>query len=140
MFGGIESSLKHLYVHPGMKWDAREKQRDFRHKLQRFLIVHDGESDMDVAFVSFRWDIEEGVVVMYVYELFVEQSHRGLGIARKLMSRAEELCLLVDVEKIMLTVFESNTSAMHLYREKLRYAYTYTHTHTNFHLISTQCN
>lgn len=73
-----------------------------------------------VAFLSFRWDVEEDVAIMYVYELFVEKCMRGRGIARALMLYAEDICDKVGVFRIMLTVFSGNEAAMKLYGQGLQ--------------------
>lgn len=58
---------------------------------------------------------------MYVYEVFVEECVRGTGVAYAMMTMAEQMCRQCEVECIMLTVFEQNTNALRLYKDKLKY-------------------
>lgn len=117
----IKSSLKGMYETSTMKWDETEKQDEMVHADQRFLIAWLGATGEKVGFLSYRWDVEEGRAVMYVYEVSVVEKFRGNGVGCALMLYAEELCRRQDVGSIMLTVFFCNRPAISLYRDKLKY-------------------
>ena len=119
IMSSIETSLKPYYASSTMTWSRREKLDDLEHPHQKFIIVKNGE--VNVAFLSYRWDIEDGFPVMYVYELFVAESVRRMKIGQSLMLLAETLCQQNNIPKIVLTVFERNESAMRFYRQKLKY-------------------
>lgn len=132
-------SLRPMYEASAMGWDSSEKRRELRHAKQRFLVAKCRASSHQedagtvgadaigatplVGFVSFRWDIEEGVPVFYLYELFVEKAARGFGIAGGLMRFAERLSVACGVFCIMLTVFDANIAAKNLYRRCLQYVF-----------------
>lgn len=102
-----------------MEWDEQEKKREIRHPHQRYLIAANERSGERLAYLSYRWDVEEGQPVMYVYELYVEHRVRGKRVAYALMKVAEELCRKLSVACIMLTVFCENQPAMALYQSRL---------------------
>lgn len=116
----IVKELKGLYAKSGMGWDEVEKRNELRHPSQRFLIASHEELGERIAFLSYRWDVEEEQSVMYVYELGVADVARGNRIGYALMEYAEDLCRKLSVGCIMLTVFVQNRAAMSLYREKLK--------------------
>lgn len=113
------AQLKDMYRRSSMGWKEREKKREIRHPHQRYLIAANERFGERLAYLSYRWDVEEGQSVMYVYELHVEQHVRGKRIAYALMKFAEELCRKLCVACIILTVFCENQPAMALYRNKL---------------------
>lgn len=119
--------LKSLYTNSGMGWDEVEKKNELRHPNQRYLIASHEELGERVAFLSYRWDVEEGQPIMYVYELGVADAARGNRIGCALMQYAEDLCRKLSVGSILLTVFVENRAAMSLYRERLKYVPTLSH-------------
>lgn len=119
MVNSVESNLKKMYEQSRMKWNRREKVNEMKHKDQRIIIAEDEGVQEQTAFLTFRWDLEEGRAVMYVYELFVNEKGRGKGIGQAMMRLAEMICRAHKVPEIMLTVFSYNSAAMKLYLEKL---------------------
>lgn len=114
------SELKDHYQKSIMGWDEADKRKELQHPQQRFLIASHELFGEQIAFLSFRWDVEEGDPIMYVYELGVTKEARRNKLAWALMKYAEDLCKKVSVCRILLTVFIENQAAMTLYRDKLR--------------------
>ena len=54
---------------------------------------------------------------IYVDELWVEESHRRLGLAKELMKKADELCIRLNTVGIRLGVNVNNPSALNLYED-----------------------
>lgn len=115
------TSLRPMYENSKMGWDIREKTDEFCHPDQRFLVAtHESAlPDQRIAFVCFRWDVEEAVPILYLYELFVDNQARGMRIGFALMHFVERLCLANHVFCIMLTVFDENAAAKKLYLDSL---------------------
>lgn len=124
MLDSVRQNLQDMYDASEMKWNDVEKDAELRHPDQRFLIAHERESGERIAFLSYRWDVEEERAVMYVYEVSVAEKFRGNRIGFALMLYAERLCRAVGVTCIMLTVFLQNRAAWSLYRDKLKYVPT----------------
>lgn len=87
----------------------------------RYLLLRSQNSHEILAFTSFMLTPEEGIPVIYVYEIHLSAALRGSGIGKKLMGMVEGVGKSVGVEKCMLTVFTSNTAAEGFYR-RLGYA------------------
>lgn len=72
-----------------------------------------------LGFVHYRFVVEEGVPVLYVYELQLRSAARGRGLGKFLM----QLLMLVarehEMKGVMLTVQRRNVKALHFYLSKL---------------------
>lgn len=120
MFHAVKE-MKGMYEKSFMDWNEDAKRNEIQEGLQRFLIASHESLGERLAFLSYRWDVEEGEAIMYVYEVYVEDVARKKSVAFALMRYAEELCRKVHVHRIILTVFSENRPAMALYRNKLSY-------------------
>lgn len=81
-----------------------------------------GEGDGDggkgrkvYGFLSFMLTWEDGVEVVYCYEIHLEECVRGRGVGRGLMGVLEEVGRRAGVRKAMLTVFRRNKAAVGFY-------------------------
>lgn len=143
----FEDNMGELYRSSAWGLDMDVKQDEFQHKKARFLIVtaaapeakdepHNvainepppigaAAADTVVAFAHFRfcYDDEDDpqATVVYVYEIQVAERVRRLSVGRQLMGIIERMAVAVVLPKVMLTVFQRNTTAMQFYREKLGY-------------------
>lgn len=117
MLARVWGELGGMYAASEMAWNTDEKRGEMTHPHQQHVIVGDAEGR--VAFLSYRFDVEGGAAVMYVYEVFVERRARRRGLAVAVMRMAERLAEDRGVKKMMLTTFVANVPAMRLYREKL---------------------
>jgi len=72
-------------------------------------------TDQLVGFLSFMITDEEGAEVIYTYELDIHPSYQKLGLGKKLMVIMEAFGDKVQVEKSMLTCFNSNIGARRFY-------------------------
>eukprot|EP00178_Gracilaria_changii_P004087 TRINITY_DN162_c0_g1_i1.p2 TRINITY_DN162_c0_g1~~TRINITY_DN162_c0_g1_i1.p2 ORF type:complete len:212 (-),score=36.62 TRINITY_DN162_c0_g1_i1:2933-3568(-) len=120
MLASVQRELRALYAQSRIGWDERAKREEFSHERQRFLVVSNQRGSA-CAFLAFRWDVDDGRAVMYVYELFVDNTYRARGIGVALMTYAETLCNSAHIRCIVLTVFSDNVAALNLYRNKLDY-------------------
>lgn len=68
------------------------------------------------GFLSFMVTYEDGIEVIYCYEVHLLPSAQGRGLGELLMRRVAEVGRRVGLEKAMLTVFKSNDKANRLYR------------------------
>lgn len=121
IFNCVKQHLSGMYTSSGVGWHPAEKRRELCSPFQHFLIVKD-HSQIDegrLAFLSYRYDVEDSVPVVYVYELFVDRRGRRQGLATLLMRIVESLALKSKIHKAMLTVFNANVGALNLYRAKL---------------------
>lgn len=123
-------------------WRPSAKRVEMRSEgLRYFLLVDADDSDALCGFMSVMPTWEEGLPVLYCYELHLEPELRGsvtcfvvsllmfsasdccgvcgcrLGLGKYLMSLAVEMARRIDgVNRLMLTCFVSNEHGMEFYR------------------------
>eukprot|EP00250_Pteridium_aquilinum_P002363 c12560_g1_i1 orf=378-1052(-) len=74
-----------------------------------------------VAFVHYRFIVEEDVPVLYVYEIQLEKVVQGKGVGKFLMQLLELIARKNSMKAIMLTIQKRNAAAMNFYISKLSY-------------------
>lgn len=72
------------------------------------------------GFMSFMLTYEDGIEVIYLYEIHLQPEHRGKGLGKCLVGHMEEVGRKAGVKKAMLTVFKANQAGMAFY-ERLGY-------------------
>lgn len=114
-------------------WNPLKKRREMRLLDLRYLLlareglIEEGHTEEErglgrpvEGFLSFMLTWEDGVEVIYCYEIHLEERVRGSGVGKRLMGLLEEVGRKAQVEKAMLTVFKSNEKAVRFY-ERLGY-------------------
>jgi len=115
-FAMTEKNMRDLYEQAGWGWNALKKKRELEDKEARLLVAADKMSGSVVGFLHLRFLREDDDLVLYVYELQVEQasaSRKGLG--RHLMMLAELIARKSEMEWVMLTVLKCNEAANKFY-------------------------
>jgi ribosomal protein S18 acetylase RimI-like enzyme len=132
------NNMGDLYRESSWGLNLIEKAEELQHRKARFLIVtplrkngnevpaDDNNTNDDLAaFVHFRFCLDDddypSAVVLYVYEIQVREAYRRQGLGAKLMDLMEQIVRATEMEKVMLTVFKKNQSAMQFYTQKLNY-------------------
>jgi ribosomal protein S18 acetylase RimI-like enzyme len=108
--------------------DMKQKERVFLHDDSRFIVPAATATfssfiqEMD-AFAMFRFEVDEDTheKILYVYELQVKSESRRLGLWKRLMILLEMIAMQTRMNKVMLTVFTFNQSALSFYRNKMKY-------------------
>lgn len=68
------------------------------------------------GFLSFMLTYEDGLDVIYCYELHLQKCHQGKGLGKSLMRLMEDIGKRAGVKKAMLTVFRVNEAARAFYK------------------------
>ena len=66
---------------------------------------------------SFRWLIENGEAVLYLYEIQLISLACRMGLGTKLMKLVEKMASKTRMSKVVLTVLVGNTAAIEFYRK-----------------------
>ncbi|PON62050.1 FkbH domain containing protein [Trema orientale] len=74
-----------------------------------------------VGFVHYRFVMEEGIPVLYVYELQLESRVQAKGLGKFLMQLIETIAQKNHMDAVVLTVQKANSSAMNFYTRNLSY-------------------
>ena len=67
--------------------------------------------------ISFRWLIENGEAVLYLYEIQLISLACRMGLGTKLMKLVEKMASKTRMSKVVLTVLVGNTAAIEFYRK-----------------------
>ncbi|CAK9312332.1 unnamed protein product [Citrullus colocynthis] len=129
----------------GSQWSTEEKvkHREMVSTQAHYIFVHEAsnanangmfpKSDVEkttsalnkkdpmVAFVHFRFIIEEMIPVLYVYELQIEPRFQGRGLGTFLMELIELIACKNCMGAVVFTVQKANSKALNFYQSKLRY-------------------
>uniref|UniRef100_D8PQV5 N-alpha-acetyltransferase 40 n=1 Tax=Schizophyllum commune (strain H4-8 / FGSC 9210) TaxID=578458 RepID=D8PQV5_SCHCM len=93
-------------------WHPEQKLDELFHPDARFILVRrlrdEGLSEV-VAYLSFRFDMEEGEEVAYLYEVHVCSSCRRQSLGRILTDQIRRVASHYKMSSVMLTVFEGAT-------------------------------
>ncbi|XP_011704319.1 PREDICTED: N-alpha-acetyltransferase 40 [Wasmannia auropunctata] len=109
----MERNMKDMYEQSSWSWNAAEKQAELTEETAWYLIaLYD---DKFLGFSHFRFDIDNGDVVLYCYELQLEPSARRKGLGRFMMSALESMAYQNQMLKVVLTVFKHNPSAIQFF-------------------------
>jgi N-alpha-acetyltransferase 40 len=79
------------------------------------------EETCDFGFLSFKLDVDgiegSGVLwpVLYIYEIHLSESLRGLGLGKHLMHVAEHIATAARLDRLVLSVFTCNKQALKFY-------------------------
>lgn len=116
-----ETNMKEKYIEAGWGWNGLKKRRELEDEEARILVAKDTSTGAMVAFMHFRFERNDDALVLYVYELQVDQAaaaRKGLG--RQMMMLAELVGRKYGMEWVMLTVLNCNQAAGKFY-QKLKY-------------------
>ncbi|CAL1687530.1 unnamed protein product [Lasius platythorax] len=113
IFDIMERNMKDMYKQSNWGWNAAEKQAELTNEMAWYLIA--SCNDTFLGFSHFRFDIDNGDVVLYCYELQLESVIRRKGLGRFMMSALESMANQNQMMKIVLTVFKRNLSAIQFF-------------------------
>jgi GNAT superfamily N-acetyltransferase len=124
----FERNMGDFYRRSTWGLDMVKKTEELQHRKARFLLAFasDENNDKELAsFAHFRFDYDDEeeptCTVLYVYEIQVETAYRRKGLGRRLMAIMESIARQTEMEKVVLTVFKKNESAMNFYIDSLGY-------------------
>ena len=124
-FGLIEHTSSADYASSSLGWHPAKKRKEMRLLDLKYVLLkekttaakaaqEDGISNVQ-GFLSFMFTYEDGIEVVYCYEIHLSESVRGKGVGKKLMGLFEEVGRKAGVRKAMLTVFRKNVAAVGFY-------------------------
>ncbi|EIM21532.1 hypothetical protein WALSEDRAFT_60481 [Wallemia mellicola CBS 633.66] len=117
IFTLYENNMRSVFESIG-EYDRNEKYEEIFN--EESVIVSITKDEELVAFVSFRFDTEEGeeenlFAIIYLYELQVQQSYQNGKIGAKCLDSLHSLKELLKLDKTMLTVSKYNPRGVKFY-------------------------
>ena len=115
----FEMNMKSFYEQSSTGYHPEEKRQElFADASRHLLILSAGDL---LAFVHFRFDLDYGSRVLYLYELQVDQQCQGQGLGQWCIEQLKVFCRATQMEKIVLTVHQTNQRAVDFYRKKCHF-------------------
>jgi ribosomal protein S18 acetylase RimI-like enzyme len=110
-------TMRHMqrYYETSWGWSEKNKRQELFEEHSRYLIAV--TDDHPIGFIHIRFEFESQSVMLYVYELQIEDEYQRKGLGRFLMQAAEFIALKRKMERVMLTVFKANTASRDFYRK-----------------------
>lgn len=99
-------------------WSERNKRQELTEDHARYLIAI--KNKRPIGFIHFRFEFERKMVVLYIYELHIENAYHRKGLGRFLVQATELIALKCKMEQIITTVFKENVGSVQLFN-KLNY-------------------
>ncbi|XP_070522479.1 N-alpha-acetyltransferase 40 isoform X2 [Cardiocondyla obscurior] len=109
----MERNMKDMYERSRWSWNAAEKRAELTEETAWYLLALCNNEFL--GFSHFRFDIDNGDLVLYCYELQLEPSIRRKGLGRFMMSALESMAYQNQMLKVVLTVFKHNPSAIQFF-------------------------
>lgn len=111
----FELTARHMktYYDNTWGWSAKNKRKELFESPARYLIATC--EDKPIGFIHIRFEFEAGEIILYVYELHVEDEFQGKGLGKWLMQAAEFIALKRKMQGVMLTVFKENVRSRQFY-------------------------
>jgi len=111
-----------MYRNSSWGLDLQDKENEMEHHKAKYLVVKDCDEAM-LGFIHYRVEYtdDNDAIAMYVYELQIEERAQRQGIGRRLMKAMEYIAKAAQLDRILLTVFKSNTAALDFYTKSLMY-------------------
>lgn len=132
-FNLIEETSRADYESSAFGWHPRRKRKEMLEPEMKYLLVRRkgteptierskvcGDLDTSVlGFLSFMvdYDSSPSVPVLYIYEIHLAETLRGLGLGNHLMHIADVLAQNMGLAKVMLTCFLCNKKAYRFYAD-----------------------
>lgn len=129
-FGLVEETSKPDYESSTFGWHPRRKRKEMLEPEMKYFFVRRKDAkpnverrkcgDVDTSILGFlscmvTHDSSPSVPVLYIYEIHLAESLRGLGLGKHLMLLADNLAKNIGLEKVMLTCFLCNQKAHRFY-------------------------
>ena len=132
-FNLIEETSRADYESSTFGWHPRRKRKEMLEPEMKYLLVRRkgtestierrkdcGDLDTSIlGFLSFMvdYDSSPSVPVLYIYEIHLAETLRGLGLGNHMMHIADLLARNMGLAKVMLTCFLCNKKAYHFYAD-----------------------
>ena len=119
----FELTKRHMAPIYGQGWRDAAKRRELFAPSARYVVSEGAAGTELLGFVHFRFVVDQGAAVVYVYELQVAEEARGRGLGTRLMGLMEALGARHGLAGVVLTVQHvANPKANSFYRGALGYA------------------
>uniref|UniRef100_A0A0A9ZD19 N-alpha-acetyltransferase 40 n=1 Tax=Lygus hesperus TaxID=30085 RepID=A0A0A9ZD19_LYGHE len=127
----MKRNMEQVYNQCEWGWNGEKKREEMTEDAAWYLVAFTTEGNQPVAFSHFRFDIDFGYEVLYVYELQIEPEHQRKGLGKFMAQVLELIAFKNNMRKVVLTVLKHNKAAIDFY-SSLKYVIDETCPEDNF--------
>ncbi|KAI4146824.1 MAG: hypothetical protein LQ340_005796 [Diploschistes diacapsis] len=114
-FNLVIMTSKAHYASSSTGWHPKAKMEEMKLLDLKYLLIR-AESDPEVlGFASFMLTYEDGIEVVYLYEIHLSERLRGIGLGAHIVTLIQAIGFEFGMAKMMLTVFVANKGARTFY-------------------------
>lgn len=107
-FSLTKKNMQHKYEQCSWGWSDSKKEEELRDEAAWFLVAKSETTGTLLGFSHFRFDLDEGVEVLYCYELQLEPNVQRKSLGKFMMQVLELIAFKNNMRKVMLTVLKNN--------------------------------
>lgn len=107
IFDLTKRNMKEKYEQSSWGWADDKKLEEMMEDTAWYLIAKSGDGSL-IGFSHFRFDLDEGMEVLYCYELQLEPHIHRKGLGKFMMQILELIAFTNCLKKVVLTVLKNN--------------------------------
>jgi len=92
-------------------WNEAKKAEELNDEAARYLIAKSTNDGAYLGFSHFRFDLDEGIEVLYCYELQLDNHVQRKGMGKFMMQILELVAFKNNMKKVVLTVLKNNNNS-----------------------------
>uniref|UniRef100_A0A0N4Z8S2 N-alpha-acetyltransferase 40 n=1 Tax=Parastrongyloides trichosuri TaxID=131310 RepID=A0A0N4Z8S2_PARTI len=92
-------------------WDEGHKKQELFATTSRYIIIKNNKNKY-MGYAHYRFDIDGGLPVLYLYELQVESFVQNKGIGSIIVEMIEKTAKYLEMKKVVCTVFAFNSQSL----------------------------
>ncbi|KAF2899300.1 hypothetical protein ILUMI_06880 [Ignelater luminosus] len=108
IFDLTKRNMKDRYEQCSWGWNDSKKLEEMMDDAAWYLIAKSKDDGSLLGFSHFRFDLDEGIEVLYCYELQLEPHVQRKGLGKFMMQILELIAFSNSLKKVVLTVLKNN--------------------------------
>ncbi|KAL1513998.1 hypothetical protein ABEB36_003329 [Hypothenemus hampei] len=108
LFSLLKRNMQLKYEQCSWGWNEAKKLEELFDESARYLIAKNANDNSYLGFSHFRFDLDEGIEVLYCYELQLDNHVQRKGLGKFMMQILELMAFKNNMKKVLLTVLKNN--------------------------------
>ncbi|XP_065168613.1 N-alpha-acetyltransferase 40 [Atheta coriaria] len=109
-FDLTKRNMQHKYESCSWGWSDGKKLEELQDEAAWYLIAQRSDGKL-LGFAHFRFDLDEGIEVLYCYELQLESHFHRKGLGKFMMQILELVAFKNNMKKVVLTILKNNSDS-----------------------------
>ncbi|XP_066142673.1 N-alpha-acetyltransferase 40 [Euwallacea fornicatus] len=110
-FALLKKNMQLKYEQSSWGWSENKKRDELFDEAAKFLIAKSAHDGAYLGYSHFRFDVDEGIEVLYCYELQLDNHLQRKGLGKFMMQILELMAWKNNMKKVVLTVLKNNSNS-----------------------------